>query len=139
MKHLKTYKIFEGYPPNKFEIESGRIYSQILPDIKDILLELTDIGIKVTINPYIDDVIFEVQVNIEPIETSEQKQLAEDSIFRLEDFLNEHNIFFSKIEMIQFESGNRHDFEIYDMEEIKDLKNTAGEVLLYIYFSKHND
>jgi len=139
MKHLKTYKVFEGYPPNKFEIESGRIYSQILPDIKDILLELTDIGIKVTINPYIDDVIFEVQVNIEPIETSEQKQLAEDSIFRLEDFLNEHNIFFSKIEMIQFESGNRHDFEIYDMEEIKDLKNTAGEVLLYIYFSKHND
>lgn len=139
MKHLKTYKIFEGYPPNKFEIESGRIYSQILPDIKDILLELTDIGIKVTINPYIDDVIFEVQVNIEPIETSEQKQLSSDSILRLEDFLNEHNIFFSKIEMIQFESGNRHDFEIYDMEEIKDLKNTAGEVLLYIYFSKHND
>ena len=139
MKHLKTYKIFEGHTPNKFAIESGRIYSQILPDIKDILLELTDIGVSVTIDPYIDDVIFEVQVNIEPIETSEQKQLAEDSIFRLEDFLNEHNIFFSKIEMIQFESGNRHDFEIYDMEEIKDLKNTAGEVLLYIYFSKHND
>ena len=139
MKHLKAYKIFEGYPPSKFEIQSSRLYSKLLPDIKDILLELTDIGIKVTINPYIDDVIFEVQVNIEPIETSEQKQLSSDSILRLEDFLNEHNIFFSKIEMIQFESGNRHDFEIYDMEEIKDLKNTAGEVLLYIYFSKHND
>lgn len=139
MKHLKTYKIFEGYPPNKFEIESGRIYSQILPDIKDILLELTDIGVSVTINPYIDDVIFEVQVNIEPIETSEQKQLAEDSIFRLEEFLNEHNIYFSKIDMTQFESGNRYEFEIYDMEEIKDLKNTAGQVLIYIYFSKHSD
>lgn len=139
MKHLKTYKIFEGYPPNKFVIESSRIYSQILPDIKDILLELTDIGVSVTINPYIDDVIFEVQVNIEPIETSEQKQLAEDSIFRLEEFLNEHNIYFSKIDMTQFESGNRHDFEIYDMEEIKDLKNTAGQVLIYIYFSKHSD
>lgn len=138
MKHLKTYKVFEGNNKALFQSLQAK-YNEILPDIKDILLELTDIGIKVTINPYIDDVIFEVQVNIEPIETSEQKQLAEDSIFRLEDFLNEHNIFFSKIEMIQFESGNRHDFEIYDMEEIKDLKNTAGEVLLYIYFSKHND
>ena len=55
MKYLKTYKIFESYPPNKFEIESERLFSKLLPDVKDILLELIDTGIKVDINKYIDD------------------------------------------------------------------------------------
>ena len=93
----------------------------------------------VHINKYIDDVVSEFQIQIDFIESSEKKQLAEDSIFRLEDFLSEYDINLSKIEMCQFESGNRHDYELYDVEELKDLKNTAGEIDILVYFTKHNN
>jgi hypothetical protein len=159
MKYLKTYKIFESYPPNKFEIESERLFSKLESDVKDIFLELIDLGVKVHINKYIDDVVSEFQIQIDFIESSEKKQLAEDSIFRLEDFLSEYDINLSKIEMCQFESGNRHDYELYsrtgqqplpfqgspshcwihDVEELKDLKNTAGEIDILVYFTKHNN
>jgi hypothetical protein len=138
MKYLKTYKIFESYPPNKFEIESERLFSKLEPDVKDIFLELIDLGVNVHINKYIDDVVSEFQIQIDFIESSEKKQLAEDSIFRLEEFLNEYNITLSKIEMSQFESGNRHDYDLYDLEELKDLKNTAGEIDILVYFTKNN-
>ena len=137
MKHFKTYKIFESYPPNKFEIESERLFSKLESDVKDIFLELIDLGVKVHINKYIDDVVSEFQIQIDFIESSEKKQLAEDSIFRLEDFLSEYDISLSKIEMVQIESANRHDYELYDIEELKDLKNTAGEIDILVYFSCH--
>ena len=140
MKYLKTYKIFESYPPNKFEIESERLFSKLEPDIKDIFLELIDLKVNVQINKYIGLVHFgcnvsEFQIQIDFIESSEKKQLAEDSIFRLEEFLNEYNITLSKIEMVQFESSNRHDYELYDIEELKNLKNTAGEINILVYFT----
>jgi hypothetical protein len=139
MKYLKTYnKLFESYPPNKFEIESERLFSKLEPDVKDIFLELIDLDVNVHINKYIDDVVSEFQIQIDFIESSEKKQLAEDSIFRLEEFLNEYNITLSKIEMSQFESGNRHDYDLYDLEELKDLKNTAGEIDILVYFTKNN-
>lgn len=139
MKYLKTYKIFESYPPNNFEIESERLFSKLESDVKDIFLELIDLGVKVHINKYIDDVVSEFQIQIDFIESSEKKQLAEDSIFRLEDFLSEYDINLSKIEMCQFESGNRHDYELYDLEELKDLKNTTGEIDIIVYLTKHNN
>jgi len=150
MKYLKTYKIFESYPPNKFEIESERLFSKLESDVKDIFLELIDLGVKVHINKYIDDVVSEFQIQIDFIESSEKKQLAEDSIFRLEDFLSEYDISLSKIEMVQIESANRHDwnltkagfhrsYEFYDIEQLKDLKNTAGEIDILVYFTKHNN
>jgi hypothetical protein len=139
MKHLKTYRLFESYPPNKFEIESERLFSKLESDVKDIFLELIDLGVKVHINKYIDDVVSEFQIQIDFIESSEKKQLAEDSIFRLEDFLSEYDISLSKIEMVQFESDNRHDYELYDIEELKDLKNTTGEIDILVYFTKHNN
>jgi hypothetical protein len=139
MKYLKTYKIFESYPPNKFEIESERLFSKLEPDIKDIFLELIDLKVNVQINKYTDKifgyVVSEFQIQIDFIESSEKKQLAEDSIFRLEEFLNEYNITLSKIEMVQFESSNRHDYELYDIEELKNLKNTAGEINILVYFT----
>jgi len=135
MKYLKTYKIFESYPPNKFEIESERLFSKLESDVRDIFLELIDLDVKVHINKYIDDVVSEFQIQIDFIESSEKKQLAEDSIFRLEEFLNEYNITLSKIEMVQFESSNRHDYELYDIEELKNLKNTAGEINILVYFT----
>ena len=139
MKYLKKYQLFEGYPPHKFEIDSQREFKELYPDVKDIFLELIDSGIKVHINKYIDDVIFEFQVEVEFIQKPEHKQICEDSLFRLEEFLSENNFHLAKIEMTQFESGYRHDFEMYDMSELSDLKNTAGEISLLIYFSKHND
>lgn len=139
MKHLKVYKLFEGYPPHKFEIDSEREFKQLEPDVKDIFLELIDSGIKVHIDKYIDDVIFEVQVEIEFFEKSEQKQICEDSLFRLEEYLSQHNLHLAKIEMEQFESGYKHYHKMYDMSELLDLKNTAGEIKLLIYFVKHND
>jgi len=135
MKYLKTYKIFESYPPNKFEIESERLFSKLESDVRDIFLELIDLDVKVHINKYIDDMVSEFQIQIDFIESSEKKQLAEDSIFRLEEFLNEYNITLSKIEMVQFESSNRHDYELYDIEELKNLKNTAGEINILVYFT----
>ena len=139
MKYLKTYKIFESYPPNKFEIESEILFSKLESDVNDIFLELIDLGVKVHINKYIDDVVSEFQIQIDFIESSEKKQLAEDSIFRLEDFLSEYDISLSKIEMVQFESGNRHDFDIDDVEELKDLKNITGEIDILVYFTKNNN
>ena len=140
MKYLKTYnKLFESYPPNKFEIESERLFSKLESDVKDIFLELIDLGVKVHINKYIDDMVSEFQIQIDFIESSEKKQLAEDSIFRLEDFLSEYDISLSKIEMVQIESANRHDYELYDIEELKDLKNTAGEIYILVYFTKNNN
>ncbi len=139
MKYLKKYQLFEGYPPHKFEIDSQREFKELEPDVKDIFLELIDSGILVHINKYIDDVIFEFQVEIEFMQKPEHKQICEDSLFRLEEFLSNHNFHLAKIEMVQFESGYRHDFEMYDMSELSDLKNTAGEISLLIYFSKHND
>ena len=139
MKYLKTYKIFESYPPNKFEIESEILFSKLESDVNDIFLELIDLGVKVHINKYIDDVVSEFQIQIDFIESSEKKQLAEDSIFRLEDFLSEYDISLSKIEMVQFESGNRHDFEMYDMSELADLKSSTGEIDILVYFTKNNN
>ena len=140
MKYIKTYtKLFESYPPNKFEIESERLFSKLESDVSDIFLELIDLDVKVHINKYIDDMVSEFQIQIDFIESSEKKQLTKDSIFRLEDFLSEYDINLSKIEMVQFESGNRHDFDIYDLKELKDLKNTAGEIDILVYFAKHNN
>ena len=139
MKYLKTYKIFESYPPNKFEIESERLFSKLESDVKDIFLELIDLGVKVHINKYIDDVVSEFQIQIDFIESSEKKQLAEDSIFRLEDFLSEYDISLSKIEMVQNHLNLLINYELYDIEELKDLKNTAGEIDIVVYFTKHNN
>ena len=139
MKYLKAYKLFEGYPPNKFEIDSEREFKELYPDVKDIFLELIDSGIKVHINKYIDDVIFEFQVEIEFIQKSEHKQICEDSLFRLEEFLSVRNFHLAKIEMDQFESGSRHFHTMYEVSELADLKNTAGEISLLIYIVKHID
>ena len=140
MKYIKTYtKLFESYPPNKFEIESERLFSKLESDVRDIFLELIDLDVKVHINKYIDDMVSEFQIQIDFIESSEKKQLTKDCIFRLEDFLSEYDINLSKIEMVQFESGNKHDYELYDVEELKDLKNAAGEIDILVYFTKHNN
>ena len=141
MKHIKEYKLFESYPPNKFEIESERKFKELEPDVKDILLELNDIGIKSTIHKHIDDNIFEFQIEITLLKTPEQKQMCQDSLLRLEDFLSEHDLHLAKIEMEQLilnypQQTESHDFDLYDMSELENLKGTAGIISLLVYFSK---
>ena len=141
MKHIKEYKLFESYPPNKFEIESERKYKKLEPDVKDILLELNDIGIKSTIHKHIDDNIFEFQIEITSLKTKEQKQICEDSLLRLEYFLSEHGLDLAKIEMDQLiTSGgsepDSYEFDLYDMSELENLKESAGIISLIVYFSK---
>lgn len=148
MKHIKAYKLFESYPPNKFEIESERKYKELEPDVKDILLELNDSGIISHTSKYIDDSIFEFQIEITSIKTKEQKQICEDSLLRLEDFLSEHGLLLARIEMDQLipswynfstsegRNPESHEFELYDMSELGNLKESAGIISLLVYFSK---
>lgn len=141
MKHIKGYKLFESYLPNKFEIKSKIEYKKLEPDVKDILLELNDIGIKSTIHKRIDDNIFEFQIEITLLKTPEQKQICQDSLLRLEDFLFEHGLHLDKIEMEQLiTSGgidpDSYEFELYDTSELENLKESAGIISLLVYFSK---
>ena len=141
MKHIKEYKLFESYPPNKFEIESERKYKELEPDVKDILLELNDSGVVSHTSKYIDDSIFEFQIEITSLKTKEQKQICEDSLLRLEDFLSEHGLHLAKIEMDQLiTSGgsepDSYEFDLYDMSELENLKESAGIISLIVYFSK---
>lgn len=141
MKHIKEYKLFESYPPNKFEIESERKYKELEPDVKDILLELNDSGVVSHTSKYIDDSIFEFQIEITSLKTKEQKQICEDSLLRLEYFLYEHGLDLARIEMDQLitsegRNPESHEFELYDMSELGNLKGTAGIISLIVYFSK---
>lgn len=141
MKHIKAYKLFESYPPNKFEIESERKFKELEPDVKDILLELNDSGVVSHTSKYIDDSIFEFQIEITSLKTPEQKQICEDSLLRLEDFLSEHGLDLARIEMDQLitsegRAPESHEFDLYDMSELGNLKGSAGIISLLVYFSK---
>lgn len=141
MKHIKAYKLFESYPPNKFEIESERKFKELEPDVKDILLELNDSGVVSHTSKYIDDIIFEFQIEITSLKTPEQKQICEDSLLRLEDFLSDHGLLLARIEMDQLitsegRNPESHEFELYDMSELGNLKGSAGIISLLVYFSK---
>lgn len=141
MKHIKAYKLFESYPPNKFEIESERKYKELEPDVKDILLELNDSGVVSHTSKYIDDSIFEFQIEITSLKTPEQKQICEDSLLRLEYFLSEHGLDLARIEMDQLitsegRAPESHEFDLYDMSELENLKGSAGIISLLVYFSK---
>ena len=147
MRNLKSYKVFEAYPPSNFEINSESLYREIIQDAKEILLELSDSGISYDVNKYIDDVIFEFQIEIKSLKTAEQKQICEDSLFRLEKFLEKYNINLEKIEMEQLEKTRKdiglvkvkkHDFDLYSMSELENLKDSTGVISLNIYFSKNN-
>jgi hypothetical protein len=146
MKHIKAYKLFESYPPNKFKIESERKYKELEPDVKDILLELNDSGVVSHTSKYIDVLsakvnIFEFQIEITSLKTKEQKQICEDSLLRLEYFLSEHGLDLARIEMDQLitsegRNPESHEFELYDMSELGNLKGTAGIISLEVIFSK---
>jgi hypothetical protein len=153
MKHIKTYKLFESGISDfnskiieglsyfkKFEIESERKYKELEPDVKDILLELNDVGVSSNTTKYISRNYFQFQIEINSLKTTEQKQICEDSLLRLEDFLSEHGLRFSGIEVVQVISDRRgtetHQFTYYTMSEVKNLKEATGTISLEVIFSK---
>jgi len=144
MIYLKSYRIFEAHPASKFEIDSENLFKELKEYIDEILLELSDSGIEFNINKYIDDIIFEFQVQISSLQTTEQKQICEDVLLRIETVLEKYGIHLAKIEMQQLETNYNghpvaeHDFDLYSMSEIENLKDSAGDISLLVIFSKDN-
>jgi hypothetical protein len=138
MIYLKSYRIFEAYPASKFEIDSENLFKELKEYIDEILLELSDSGIEFNINKYIDDIIFEFQVQISSLQTTEQKQICEDVLLRIETVLEKYGIHLDIIQMQQLETNYKHDFDLYSMSEIENLKDSAGDISLLVIFSKDN-
>lgn len=111
---------------------------RIIDETKDILLELSDNDIRYQINKYIDDMIFELQIDIAHIETKEQKTITEDVIFRLNQFLEEHDLSIQKIEFYQNIDGESHKHDLYDIDEIDNLQDSAGLLTIAMVFGEHS-
>jgi hypothetical protein len=142
MKYLKKWKLFESYPPNDFIIESERKFKRLISDINDILIVLSDDDIKYDVNKYIDDNIFELQVDIETVKTKEEKQLVGDTILRLNDFLESNDLWIQVIRMNQYIDTEFHEHEVWSDEalvELQDFESSAGEISLEVVFGKHSD
>lgn len=144
MKNIKTFESYSDLRKVSFVKSSKDKYNSFIQDVKDILLDLKDSNIGYNITHYLDDTVFELQISTtSTIESKEDKSLVEDTIFRLNDYLKEYDLEFSYIEMeqeIETKSGNElHEFTIYELEEIKDLKSSPGDISIDIYFSQYNE
>jgi len=136
MKHLKSFKkIF-------FIVDSEKKFKRLISDINDILIVLSDDDIKYDVNKYIDDNIFELQLDIELVKTKEEKQLVGDTILRLNDFLESNDLWIQVIRMNQYIDTEFHEHEIWSDEalvELQDFESSAGEISLEVVFGKHSD
>lgn len=134
---MKYLTLFEGFY-NDFIDNSKNKYKNIIDETKDILLELSDNDIRYQINKYIDDMIFEFQIDITHIETKEQKSITEDVIFRLNEFLEESNLSIQKIEFYQNIDGESHKHDLYDLQEIDNLQDSDGLLTIVLVFGEHS-
>lgn len=132
MKYIKLFEDFDFIQLSKDK------YKRIIDETKDILLELSDNDIRYQINKYIDDMIFELQIDIAHIETKEQKIITEDVIFRLNQFLEEHDLSIQKIEFYQNIDGESHQHDLYDLDEIDNLQDSAGLLTIEMIFGEHS-
>ena len=132
MKYIKLFEDFDFIQLSKDK------YKRIIDETKDILLELSDNDIRYQINKYIDDMIFELQIDIAHIETKEQKTITEDVIFRLNQFLEEHDLSIQKIEFYQNIDGESHKHDLYDLDEIDNLQDSAGLLTIGLVFGEHS-
>lgn len=130
--------IKESYPPHPFHIESERKFNKIKSDLEDILLEITDSNIKVSIHKYIDDIIFEIQIYISEIKTKQDKKLVEECVLRISSFLEIYRLSILGVNMVQCIDGENHVFYFYDLSEIENLDSSAGTIKLEIVFGEHS-
>jgi hypothetical protein len=109
-------------------------FSEISSDLHDIALELKDVGISINIDKYIDDQVFEIQIDIDGIKSKTHKRMVEEVAFRYYDFIKMYDLDILIISFIQKEGGNVHRFEFFDMDELQNLDQTAGEIGFRLVF-----
>lgn len=144
MRYLKKFN------ESNFIKASKKKHEIVMPDVKDILLDLFDSGIQYNLNNYLDDVVFEIQININTIESLEDKKLVEETILRLNDYLSQHDLYILKIEIEQSIESHKipywggwetHHHDLYSIEELvedKGLSETTGILSIDISFGEHS-
>jgi hypothetical protein len=137
VKYLKDFKsIFES--TIDFIYDSERKFKRVISDIDDILVVLSDDDIKYDVNKYIDDNIFELQIDIEIIKTKDEKQLVADTLLRLNDFLQINDLYLQVIRMKQYIDNEYFEHELWSDDNIlQEFEFSAGEISIEIVFGEH--
>jgi hypothetical protein len=125
---------------------SMKKYEMFISEIDDILLDLFDSGIQYNLDRYVDDSIFEIQININSFESTDDKEVVQETILRLNDYLSQHDLHILNIEMeqsIESYSGGweTHQHDLYSIEELIEdggLSKTAGILSITIAFGEHS-
>lgn len=112
-------------------------FSEISSDLNDIALELKDVGISINIDKYIDDQVFEIQIDIDGIKSKTHKRMVEEVAFRYYEFIKMYDLDLLIIPFIQKEGDKVHRFEFFDMHELKNLDQAAGEIDISLVFGVH--
>lgn len=140
MRYLKKFN------ESNFIKASKKKHEIVIPDVKDILLDLFDSGIQYNLNNYVDDVVFEIQININTFESKDDKEVVQETILRINDYLSQHDLHILKIETeqsIESYSGEweNHQHDLYSIEELLEdggLSKTAGILSIGIFFGEHS-
>jgi hypothetical protein len=137
MRYLKDFKnIFES--TIDFIYDSERKFKRLISDIDDILVVFSDDDIKYDVNKYIDDNIFELQIDIEIIKTKDEKQLVADTLLRLNDFLQSNDLYLQVIRMKQYIDNEYFEHELWSDDNIlQEFEFSAGEISIEIVFGEH--
>jgi hypothetical protein len=151
MKHLKTYKLFESYPPSEFEIQAERKFRKILPDLEDMLSWIGDLKVQYDISKLILEGAFEITISIgktykilNKIKTKEQKKEVVQAVARINDYLNQSGLDFSSAEIHQTIETTRdlrlrEIYSVYDINEVIDLVNSTGDIELNLTWVWNNE
>jgi hypothetical protein len=139
MRYLKKFN------ESNFIKSSKKKHEIVIPDVKDILLDLFDSGIQYNLNNYVDDVVFEIQININTIESLEDKKLVEETILRLNDYLSQYDLHILNIEMEQSVLINNSNevlhYDFYSIDELTEgggLSEVSGILSIDISFGEHS-
>ena len=161
MKWLKSYKLFESYPPSKFEIQAERKFRKILPDLEDMLCWIGDLKVQYDISKLILEGAFEINISIgkthkslNKIKTKEQKSEVVQAVDRINYYLNQSGMDFSSAEIHQTietirdlgfglpepsRHAKREIYQVYDINEVMGLEEMAGDIELNLKWFWNNE
>jgi len=130
---MKYIKLFENY-----DFESK--YKKLIVDIKDILLELSDIDIKYEVDRYITITSFQIYINIYSTITNEQKGVVKDVIYRLNDFLKERGLNFYTLQCRELNSKKNTNSlaEIFNINKLSEIFTLPGEFITLVLVFENN-
>lgn len=143
MRYLKKFN------ESNFIKDSEKKYDIVISDLNDILLELSDSGIAYTIDRYIDDLVFEIQININSIKSKDDKKIVNEALLRINDYLSEYDLSLLRIEIEQtmervivgnspldtFEVNKIH---MYSIDELGNMEEWNGIISMSIEFGEHS-